>query len=67
MTFVPDAVAWNEPYLQIERFSFKFDSPLFTERARGLLEEHGGVSAVPKIESGYDASDKDFDWLKKNS
>ena len=65
MTFVPDTVAWNEPYLQIERFSLKVDNPTSSEFDRELVEKLGGAPAVAKIESGYDASDKDFDWLKE--
>ena len=65
MTFVPDTVAWHEPYLQIGKFSLKVDDPMFSEPYRELVEKHGDASAVAKIESGYDASDKDFDWLKE--
>ena len=66
MTFVPDTVAWHEPYQQIAKFSLKVDDPMFlNETFCDLLEKHGGASAVAKIESGFDASDKDFDWLKE--
>ena len=64
MTSVPDAVAWHEPYHQISKFSLKVHDPMLSERFREVLEKSGGTSAVAKIESGYDASDKDFDWLK---
>ena len=65
MTFVPDAVVWHEPYLQISKFSHKIDDPRSSEPFREILERCGGTSAVAKIESGFDASDKDFDWLKE--
>ncbi|XP_072036914.1 uncharacterized protein [Amphiura filiformis] len=65
MTYVPDTVAWHEPYLQIGKFSYQVEDPMFSEPYRELAEKHGGASEVAKIESGYDASDKDFDWLKE--
>ncbi|XP_072040327.1 uncharacterized protein [Amphiura filiformis] len=65
MTYVPDTVAWHEPYLQISKFSYLVEDPMFLKPLRELLEKHGGASEVAKIESGYDASDKDFDWLKE--
>ncbi|XP_072047606.1 uncharacterized protein [Amphiura filiformis] len=67
MTYVPDTVAWHEPYIQIAKFSQLTEDPMGSKHCRRseLLERHGGASEVAKIESGYDASDKDFDWLKE--
>ncbi|XP_072036879.1 uncharacterized protein [Amphiura filiformis] len=65
MTYVPDTVAWHEPYLQIGKFSYQVEDPMFSEPYRELAEKQGGASEVAKIESGYDASDKDFDWLRE--
>ena len=65
MTFVPDTVAWLEPYALIGKFSLKINDPVLSGPFRELVEKHGGAPAVAKIESGYDASDKDFDWLKE--
>ncbi len=64
MTYVPDTVAWHEPYLQIGKFSYQVEDPMFSKPYRELAEKSGGAAEVAKIESGYDASDKDFDWLK---
>ncbi len=63
MTNVPDTVAWHEPYLQIGKFSYEVKDPML-QPYRDLAEKSGGAAEVAKIESGYDASDKDFDWLK---
>ncbi|XP_072014835.1 uncharacterized protein [Amphiura filiformis] len=65
MTYVPDTVAWHEPYLQIGKFSYQVEDPIFSKTYREFAEKHGGASEVAKIESGYDASDKDFDWLNE--
>ena len=64
MTYVPDTVAWHEPYLQIAKFSNRIKDPSLFQRFQEMLKNSGGDAEVAKIESGYDASDKDFDWLK---
>ncbi|XP_072025507.1 uncharacterized protein [Amphiura filiformis] len=70
MTYVPDTIAWHEPYSKIGKFSDVVASSAIVPDAesrpvRNLVKNLGGASAVAKIESGYDASDKDYDWLKE--
>ncbi|XP_072019567.1 uncharacterized protein [Amphiura filiformis] len=65
MNYVPDTVAWHEPYMEIAKFSQLTEDPMVCKPCIELLEKHGGASEVAKIKSGYDASDKDFDWLKE--
>ncbi len=64
LTQIPDTVAWHEPYNKIRACSDKMKDPQWYPSARELFEKHGGASAIAKIENGYDASDKDFDWLR---
>ncbi|XP_072026022.1 uncharacterized protein [Amphiura filiformis] len=68
MTYVPNTIAWHEPYSKIGKFSDVVESSPIdaeSEPVRMLVKKLGGASAVAKIESGYDASDKDYDWLKE--
>ncbi|XP_072049216.1 uncharacterized protein [Amphiura filiformis] len=65
MTYVPDTIAWHEPYSQLGKFSNVVEGPAVSKTVQELVKTLGGASAVAKIESGYDASDKDYDWLKE--
>ncbi len=65
LTQIPNTVAWHEPYNKIRAFSDKIKDPKLYQLMREIIEKHGGASAIAKIENGYDASDKDFDWLRE--
>ncbi|XP_072029219.1 uncharacterized protein [Amphiura filiformis] len=63
MTYVPDTVAWHEPWMQVKKFGKDRADPT-DERFRQMVEKLGGKAAVDKIEGGFDASNCTYDWIK---
>ena len=63
MTYVPDTVAWHEPYHQIAKYSHQVSDAFISKRYQDMVEQNGGADALAKIDRGYDYSDKDFTWV----
>ena len=63
MTFVPDTIAWFEPFLQIGRFGREKLHPQAKLTAK-MVEMMGRKAAVEAVEGGFDANDTTYEWLK---